>query len=860
MNATIGEEAAVRIAPEAAEAMRLAIDATGGREVFFAGSLDASNRVEVVRVCARGHESAVPALLEAVLKGEVVLHNHPSGNIAPSEADLSLSVQFANNANGVYIIDNAVTRVYVVIEPFIDKEQVKLDADELAAMLAEGGALSSVVPHYEFRRQQQDMMASVSRAFNHRGLSVIEAPTGVGKTVAYLVPALLWAIRNTERVVVSTRTINLQEQIMQKDLPMLEKALKKKFSAVLVKGRSNYLCLRKLERALSEATLFDDGNTQASFKAISEWAEKTKDGTLSDLPFVPQREIWERCCSEADTCNPGVCPAPGKCFVGKARREMAKADLLVVNHHMLFSDLAIKKEVGNFSALGVLPSYRRVVFDEAHSIEDVATEYFGAEATRNGAMAAFGRFLRVERNHERGLIPYLKMKVVKLGGVVEFKLLEDILNVIDNELLPALSAARASVDAAFGAVRSFTAERCGKVGREIRWRLTDDVLANLELREIHDVYVSAAVEELLHCNRFSTKLYNKLREIKPGPDEVESPIITEMLQLEAFRARLMRVATVLAEGTSADIQPNTVRWVEIDSDDSSIVRIARCPLEVSGPLADWVYENLYSVVMTSATLAVERRFDYFMERVGLDKVAHRPIECIPLDSPFDYAKQAMLCIPTEIPLPDEKEFADESVEYIREILEITRGHAFVLFTSFGAMDYAYRKLQAGLRAQGIVALKQGQASRTHLLSEFRRDISSVLFATDSFWEGVDVAGDALQCVILTKLPFRVPTEPIVEARAEAIEANGGNAFMDYTVPQAVIKFRQGFGRLIRRSTDSGVIVVLDRRVITKRYGRAFLQSLPGMRIVKGPRRGMMLALEEFFNPMRGSSDATRHPD
>jgi ATP-dependent DNA helicase DinG len=282
-----------------------------------------------------------------------------------------------------------------------------------------------------------------------------------------------------------------------------------------------------------------------------------------------------------------------------------------------------------------------------------------------------------------------------------------------------------------------------------------------------------------------------------------------------------------------------------------VFRIARCPLEVAEALSEWLFGNLKTVVMTSATLSVGRRFEYLSNRLGLDLVKDKTVENHILDSPFDFEKQAVLAIPTDIVQPDDKGFLDEVVKHVRAALRITGGHAFVLFTSFYALDYVHRRLEAEAREMGILALKQGAATRTRLLDQFRDAPSSVLFATDSFWEGVDVAGDALQCVILPKLPFRVPTEPIQEARAEAIEAAGGDSFMDYSVPQAVIKFRQGLGRLIRRKTDRGAVLVLDRRIITKRYGRVFLESLPDMRVVQGPSRGVYGALDRFFKEKNG---------
>ncbi len=846
MPSEIGEPSAHRFTERALASMRASIRETGGREVFFAGTVNGEGLVESVRVVSRGHEGAAPAFLEGIPKGSVVVHNHPSGGIGPSEADLELASVFGFNGLGVYIVDNAVERVYVVVEPLTDTRRAHLDSAALAAVLTADGPLARALPHFELRPQQAEMMRAVVRAFNDEGIEVIEAPTGVGKTIAYLLPAVEWALDNKERVVISTRTINLQEQIVHKDVPVIEKCLQRPFNAVLVKGRHNYVCWRKFERALSESALFDDAGDQAALNALSEWIKTSKDGSLSDLPFVPPRPVWERVCSEADACNFTHCAHLAKCFVSKARRELAKADIIVANHHMLFSDLAVKHEMGNFTTLAVLPAYQRVIFDEAHSIEDSATEYLGVEATRNGAMQLIGRFIHMERGRERGLIPLLRLKVIQIAGRIDKKATDEYFDLIDNQLGPALAAAREGIDVAFAALRSLVAERCKQVGRDIKWRLTPEVLQDAELREIHKAYVIPAVEDIEKCVRICAMIARRLRHVKPEGDEAESPVLTEMLQLDGYQKRLARMAKVLAEGVCDALQPNTVRWIEIDSDNKSIVRIVRCPLNVGKPLAEWIYPNLKSIAMTSATLSVRQRFDFLHSRLGLDAVRERPLNDSALGSPFDFEQQAMLCLATDLDAPDSKAFLEQSVEAIRDVLRVTRGHALVLFTSFYALDHCFRRIEADLRARGITPLKQGGASRSHLLDRFREDLSSVLFATDSFWEGVDVAGEALQCVILPKLPFRVPSEPVLEARAEAIDAAGGNSFMEYTVPQAVIKFRQGFGRLIRRKTDRGAIVVLDKRIVTRHYGKLFLESLPGVKIVKGPQKGVVLALENFF--------------
>ena len=854
----IGQDTVERIVPSAIEQVRTAIAEVDGREVFFAGTLNSKGLVETVRVCSRGSDGAVPAFLQGLGARDVVLHNHPSGDVAPSEADLELASVFGTHGHGVYIVDNEVTRVYVVVEPFLLTDRKLLDPDQLAGALAPGSPLSKTVPGFEERPQQLEMMQAAIRAFNEDGIAVVEAPTGVGKTIAYLLPAVSWAVKNRERVVISTRTINLQEQIIHKDIPVLAKCVDEKFSAVLVKGRGNYLCRRKLGRALSEASLFDDQADAQAIQGLAEWAEKTRDGSRSDLPYVPAKQVWDRVCSDADLCRPSTCPNAKDCFVTRARRDVAKADILVVNHHMLFADLAIKREMGRFTSLGVLPAYKRIIFDEAHNIEDSATEYFGVRVTRSGVMAVLGHFIQSERGPERGLLPYVKLKVIRDTALPRDEQ-DQILDLVDNTILPAIAMTREAFATAFDAIRHLTAERCGKIGRDIKWRLTQDILDDEALRDLHTVYVLPAVEEAQNCAKSITSLCTALKQASKAQDDLGRrrdpvdgiPYQLEIAELQSYRDRLVRLANAFAGGTSEKLEENTVRWVEIDSKRDHIVRVVRCPLEVGAPLAEWVYPNLDTVFLTSATLAVRSSFEYLFSRIGLDRLETRPIESCSLDSPFNFEEQALFCIPTDIAEPNEKAFLDEVVDHLREALSITRGHAFILFTSFYALDHAYRQLEQELQDKGIVALRQGAAARTQLLERFRNDPSSVLFATDSFWEGVDVAGDALQCVILPKLPFRVPTEPILEARAEAIDAAGGNAFMEFTVPQAVIKFRQGFGRLIRRRTDRGAILTLDRRIVHKFYGKIFLASLPGVRVVKGPRRGVYAALRAFFASERG---------
>ncbi|NLV43974.1 MAG: DEAD/DEAH box helicase [Candidatus Hydrogenedentes bacterium] len=846
-----GEPILNRMTRAAADALTGHIRDAGGNEVFCAGTLDASGLLISVRILARGHAQAVPALFAMLEIREVVLHNHPSGNLEPSDADLELASIYSAHGHGVYIVDNEATRVYVVVEPFLPKKVERLNARELARAFAADSPLARRLDGFELRPQQVEMTESIASAFNENGIALIEAPTGVGKTMAYLLPAVQWALRNKERIVVSTRTINLQEQIINHDLPLLRACLNEAFNACLVKGRSNYVCLHKLDRAFSEMSLFEEPEHAAQIRDIATWAENTRDGSNADLPFMAHRDVWEKVCCEADVCLGGNCRHFRACFLMHARRDMATADLLVVNHHMLFADVAVKRETGDFTASAVLPAYGRVIFDEAHSIEDAATEYFGISATRIGMHKAMNKLYRAESGQERGLLPFLKLKLMRNCPQVSLEEYNEYVELIEGQLQPAVLLAEDALDDAFYALREYTAEHCGRVGTEIQWRLTGDLLSAPELRQLHEEHVISATTQARALVRLGRNLLEKLETIQPLEPGEETPVQLEIAELNAYLRRVQQVVEALEECTAEDLEDNTVRWIEIHSRDEKRMRVARCPLAVGKPLADWVYGRVNSVVMTSATLAVRRQFDYCKNRIGLDQTPEGRVRDLLLDSPFDYRNQALMCVPTDGPAPNASDYLEKLVEDIRTILHITRGHAFILFTSFYALDFVYNRLEEELGRQGIQALCQGKDSRSRLLTAFREDPSSVLFGTDSFWEGVDVAGESLQCVVLTRLPFRVPTEPILEARAEAIVQAGGNAFMDFQVPQAVIKLRQGFGRLIRRKTDWGAVVVLDNRIVTKYYGKAFLGSLPDVPVVSGPAAKVWGALEQFYRRKRG---------
>jgi len=836
------------IVDAARETMRVEISGAEGNEVFFVGRTDAHGVVTEVTVAARGNPGAVSAFLGRASSGDVVIHNHPSGPLAPSDADVEFSSMFGGMSVGSYIVDNAVERVYVVVPVFARIETKKIDSERAAAVLRPGGAIEKGLSSYEFRVQQVDMMEAVADAFNSDRIAVIEAATGTGKTVAYLIPAITWATSNGERVVVSTNTINLQEQLIHKDIPMLRRVLGIKFEAILMKGRGNYVCLRKLDKVRSDIDLFSTDADKRVLADIVAWARKSKDGDRSQLSFVPPDEIWEKVSSEADFCLRAKCAQFKSCFVNRARRQASQSNIIVANHHLLFADIALRKQLGSYSDLAVLPPYQRLVIDEAHNVEDVATSYLGEQITRTGLARIVGRLHRYERGRgpavEKGILPFLRAKIMRATNAFTAKQIEKLISSIDGTVIPLLEGLVALSDAVFDAIFEFVRHRSPETGSEKKLRLTEEVRTSEDMQSVDADYVKRLAEELVAAAKALGSVAAALSRAKSKDEKEDFSIDRE--ELNAYGMKFRTIAGFISQVFGEAASEDTVQWIETRNGSRRIVRLCSAPLEISSALAETVYPHIKTVVMTSATLSVAGRLDFLKRRLGLDCVETGRLSETILESPFNYEEQAVIGIPSDIADPSSSEYIDQAVDTIMECLRVTRGRAFVLFTSFGALNYAFKKLHDPLMDEGIMSMKQGSAPRHKLIEMFRKDVNSVLFATDSFWEGVDVEGEALECVILAKLPFRVPTEPVLEARAEKIERDGGNPFVEYTVPQAVIRFRQGFGRLIRRRTDRGAIIILDSRVLTRSYGSAFLRSLPDARFVSEGKSEVLAALREFF--------------
>ncbi len=826
-------------------ALQAAIADAGGNEVFLLGTLDDAQMVTSVRVLARGNRHAVPALLQVPRPGEVVIHNHPSGTLQPSDADLNVASALGNNGVGAYIVNNAVTGIYVVVEPHITPAPARLDTAQAAALLAPGGVVAGQLAGYEHRPQQLQMLAAVVTAFNCDTTLTVEAGTGTGKSLAYLLPAIAWSVLNRERVVVSTHTINLQEQLIRKDLPFLTKQAGLQCTTALVKGRGNYLCRRKAAQVEAQGAMLVEDDQQRELAELLAWAKHTSDGSLSDLPVRPRPEVWEQVISENDNCLRARCPYYSTCFFYTARRAAAKADIIVVNHHLLMADLALRDELGSYAQNAVLPPSRRVIIDEAHHLEDVATNYFGMRLSFAATERTFGRLQSLKHAH-KGVLPALTMALESIALPEDQPAAQGAVRWIEERLLPRRLSLLVDAEQCFAEMLSGLEDTLGREiasGPDQKVRVTAALRAQPYWHTLEDRLTHLSVQ----LDAFARDFDGACERLDQLSEASTKQVLFLNTELRALQGRIAGFAAALLVFVGED--ENTCRWIEARQRPRTGKSISfhTAPIAVGPLLRQALFEQFPTVVLTSATLAVDGRFDYLHEQIGLDDLCDRErVRTLRVESPFDFAAQALLAIPQDLPEPNDPRYEAATHAAITATLRATQGGTFVLFTAYGALNRAIAAVGPGLRAAGLTVLQQGETNRHALLNRFVADPRAVLFATDSFWEGVDVRGDALRCVMITRLPFRVPTEPIEQARVETIEARGGNAFAEHTVPQAVIKLKQGFGRLIRSRTDRGAVVLLDSRVVRKPYGRVFLDSLPPARRLIAKQQDVYAELQRFF--------------
>ena len=606
------------------------------------------------------------------------------------------------------------------------------------------------------------MAQAVEEAIEQRRHLVVEAGTGTGKTLAYLMPA----IRSGKRVIISTGTKNLQEQLFHKDVPFLERALfpegDRALSVCYMKGRSNYLCRKKLYD-LTDQPVLNGLDEIEQYRVIAAWEQSTQTGDRAELADIPEASaLWHKLDARADTCTGQKCSSWDKCFITEMRRRALESDIVIVNHHLFFADLGIKQQAEGAPDAGILPEAAVVIFDEAHELEDVAGSYFGISVTAarfEELCRDVENFLQRNRNYTSSFSGAIK--TLRERSAFFFSLLP---------------------------------EGDGRFSFDNRHEF---------LEENGDEFL--AVQQAL------ARLVSEIENMPSKPEEAFS-----------FARRAQELQVQLGFVLEHE-DPNTVFWIERRrlGRERQHVTLQATPIDVGPVLREALWSKLDTVVLTSATLAVGGGFDYIRSRLGVDHARD-----VVLASHFDYQNQALFYVPPDLPDPRTPQFSTKAAERIRKLLEITRGRAFVLFTSYAQMRDIYQRLLGEVE---FPMLLQGDAPKSALLEEFRATPHCVLFATSAFWQGVDVQGEQLSCVIIDRLPFAVPSDPVVAARVKAIDAGGGNAFFDYQVPSAVITLKQGFGRLIRSLHDRGLVALLDNRILKKQYGRVFVESLPNYR-------------------------------
>jgi len=651
---------------------------------------------------------------------------------------------------------------------------------EIGKYLDKDGFLSDAIEEFERRPQQIGMAEAVGRAFDGKHHLIVEAGTGTGKSLAYLIPAILWAVKHNKKVVVSTYTKTLQEQLLYHDLPLLYDKLKIPFRYALCLGNENYLSLRRLKRA-SQKGLFAMEEEDEQMAAIFDWVNETPNGTKGDLPFEPLRSIWEDVGRQKDLCLGKNCETYNTCYYFKERRRWFGAHLLVVNHHLFFANVA--------SNGAVLPKFGAVIFDEAQNIEESATSFLGLEVS-NSYLYYFLDRLYHSRTR-KGLLSRIE---------------HDYLVHLRNQV----GVVRKAVETFFARIL----EEYGKKNRVLR------------------LYKPIAVNNSIY---FPMKeLYENLKSFEAMMQSEE-----DQIEISAAANRCMEFNNNLPAFLNQDLD-GYVYWLEIiEKKRLNRVVLKGVPINAAEELQEQVFSKIDRIVMTSATLTTHKGFEFIQERIGFE-----PQEKIILDSPFDYNRQALLYISGDLPEPSEEieKYASAMARRCRELVEISQGRTFILFTSYALMDQVFGRLQD--LSSKFVLLKQGEIPTSQMIRRFK-ETPAVIFGTNSFWQGVDVPGDALKSVIITKLPFDVPNEPLTEARIEDLRRCSIDPFSHYQIPRAIIQLKQGFGRLIRKQSDTGVVSILDSRMVNRGYGKQFLDSLPPCKVVEDLNQ-----VKEFFSKVK----------
>lgn len=803
-----------RFSEESLQTIKKYLEEHNNKSMIFKATFDEDEKIQKPFFLSLYKKKSFEETLTKVGKNEVVIRTTKPNQLYPSDMELELSEELYTRRNIAYCLLSSDLDDFYFVQ---DIDRIFLEEIDIENYFAKDGILAKEIKGFEYRQEQEEMAQYIQDAINEDRKIIVEAGTGTGKTLAYLIPSIKWAVTNKKKVIIATNTINLQEQLLLKDIPLAKSIIKDEFSYVLVKGRNNYVCKRLfnelvLGKSIDIETFSMEAREQIEY--ILKWGNKTKTGDKAELPFEVYPDVWELVQSTTELCLGKKCPYRKECFYMKTRMEKMEADILISNHHVFFADLNVRAETDFDSEYLILPRYDMVIFDEAHNVESVARSYFSVEVSKISFTRLLNRIYQKKNKRKKE-----KSALIRVEDTVDEKNLEDseqyvyLLNTLKEEI----SILQNIGDEYFDEIRKiYETNTEAPIKKSLNnFEMTKSRFLE-NLREKKDIFQGKLADFLNLMMSFN----NVIDEEKDKNPEV----INFNNHLKMFKAYIDSFKFI-----NSFEDDNYIYWLDINSKRTNVILTAT-PLNIAQKLSTVLFDNLDRLVFASATIVVNGNFDYFKKSLGLDE--EDCIEAI-IKSPFDYDEQMSVYIPSDIQDSENiNAFVSDASKFILNILLKTNGKAFILFTSYTMLNQIYYSISKKLKDKGFEVFLHGDKPRSQIIKEFKEAENPILFGTTSFWEGVDVQGENLSNVIITKLPFLVPTDPVVSAISKKIEEDGGNSFMDFQLPEAIIKFKQGVGRLIRKKTDSGNIFILDNRILKKRYGSLFINALPSQKNIK----------------------------
>ena len=803
-----------RFSEESLQTIKKYLEEHNNKSMIFKATFDEDEKIQKPFFLSLYKKKSFEETLTKVGKNEVVIRTTKPNQLYPSDMELELSEELYTRRNIAYCLLSSDLDDFYFVQ---DIDRIFLEEIDIENYFAKDGILAKEIKGFEYREEQEEMAQYIQDAINEDRKIIVEAGTGTGKTLAYLIPSIKWAVTNKKKVIIATNTINLQEQLLLKDIPLAKSIIKDEFSYVLVKGRNNYVCKRLfnelvLGKSIDIETFSMEAREQIEY--ILKWGNKTKTGDKAELPFEVYPDVWELVQSTTELCLGKKCPYRKECFYMKTRMEKMEADILISNHHVFFADLNVRAETDFDSEYLILPKYDMVIFDEAHNVESVARSYFSVEVSKISFTRLLNRIYQKKNKKKKE-----KSALIRVEDTVDEKNLEDseqyiyLLNTLKEEI----SILQNIGDEYFDEIRKiYETNTEAPIKKSLNnFEMTKSRFLE-NLREKKDIFQSKLADFL--------NLMMSFNNVIDGEKDKNPEVINFNNHLKMFKAYIDSFKFI-----NSFEDDNYIYWLDINSKRTNVILTAT-PLNIAQKLSTVLFDNLDRLVFASATIVVNGNFDYFKKSLGLDE--EDCIEAI-IKSPFDYDEQMSVYIPSDIQDSENiNAFVSDASKFILNILLKTNGKAFILFTSYTMLNQIYYSISKKLKDKGFEVFLHGDKPRSQIIKEFKEAENPILFGTTSFWEGVDVQGENLSNVIITKLPFLVPTDPVVSAISKKIEEDGGNSFMDFQLPEAIIKFKQGVGRLIRKKTDSGNIFILDNRILKKRYGSLFINALPSQKNIK----------------------------